>query len=56
MEQVAGTTVIRGKVIDQAQLRGFIQRVEDLGLELLAVERAREPSSTGTSERGQSDR
>ena len=38
MERVEGTTVITGKVIDQAQLHGYIERIEELGLELLAVE------------------
>lgn len=42
MERIAGTTVLRGRVIDQAQLHGFIERIEELGLELLAVERTRE--------------
>ena len=37
MEQVDGTTVLTGNVIDQAQLHGFIERLEELGLELLAV-------------------
>jgi hypothetical protein len=38
MERVEGTTVLTGRVIDQAQLHGFIERFEELGLELLAVE------------------
>jgi hypothetical protein len=38
MDCVGGTTVLRGKVIDQAQLHGFIERFEELGLELLSVE------------------
>jgi hypothetical protein len=44
MERIAGTTVLRGRVIDQAQLHGFIERIEELGLELLAVERTGEPA------------
>jgi hypothetical protein len=33
-----GTTVLSGSVIDQAQLHGFIERIEELGLELVTVE------------------
>jgi hypothetical protein len=47
MEQVEGATVLTGSVIDQAQLHGFIARIEELGLELLSVEQAREPSESG---------
>ena len=38
MERAEGTTVISGAVIDQAQLHGYIERIEELGLELLSVE------------------
>ena len=34
-----GTTVIRGAVADQAALHGLLQRVRDLGIPLVAVER-----------------
>jgi hypothetical protein len=44
MERVAGTTVLNGRVIDQAQLHGFIERIEELGLELLSVEQRSEPT------------
>ena len=44
MRRVEGTTVLTGQVIDQAQLHGFIERIEELGLELLAVERLGEPT------------
>jgi hypothetical protein len=33
-----GKTVLTGRVIDQAQLHGYIERFEELGLELLSVE------------------
>ncbi len=33
MGRVAGTTVLTGRVIDQAYLHGLIQRTQDLGLE-----------------------
>src|SRR5262249_54550878 len=35
MERRAGTTVLTGEVVDQSQLHGFIERVEELGLELV---------------------
>jgi hypothetical protein len=34
-----GTTVISGPVADQAALHGLLQRVRDLGLPLVSVER-----------------
>jgi hypothetical protein len=34
-----GTTVIRGPIADQAALHGLLQRVRDLGLPLISVER-----------------
>jgi hypothetical protein len=55
MSRVEGTTTLTGNVIDQAQLHGFIERFEELGLELLTVEQMREPSLS-THERGESDR
>ena len=44
LTRTAGTTVISGKVVDQAQLHGLIERIADLGLELLSVERVSEPT------------
>jgi hypothetical protein len=44
MERVAGTTVLTGRVVDQAQLHGFIARIEELGLELLSVEQRSAPT------------
>ena len=44
MERVEGTTVLTGRVIDQAQLHGYIERLEELGLELLTVEQTGESS------------
>jgi hypothetical protein len=38
MGRTGGKTVIKGRVVDQAQLHGFIERCEELGLELLSVE------------------
>jgi hypothetical protein len=34
-----GTTVIQGRVADQAALHGLLQRLRDLGLPLLSVDR-----------------
>lgn len=34
-----GTTVIRGHVADQAALHGLLQRIRDLGVELVSVNR-----------------
>jgi hypothetical protein len=39
MERRDGTTVLTGSMRDQAQLHGCIERIEELGLELLSVER-----------------
>jgi hypothetical protein len=46
IERVGGTTVLSGQVIDQAQLHGFIERIEELGLELLSVEQTGELSTS----------
>jgi hypothetical protein len=40
MERVEGTTVITGPVRDQAQLYGFIERLEEFGLELISIQEA----------------
>jgi hypothetical protein len=44
MEWTQGTTVLTGPVIDQAQLHGFIERIEELRLELLSVEQLKDVS------------
>ena len=38
METNSGVTVLTGKIIDQPHLYGILNRVSDLGLELLSVE------------------
>jgi len=43
MEQSDGETILTGRVLDQAQLHGFIERLEELGLELLTVEQISGP-------------
>ena len=45
MEQVDGTTVLTGTVVDQAHLLGLIQQAQELGLEVVSVEPADQPSS-----------
>jgi hypothetical protein len=42
-----GTTLIRGRIADQAALHGLIQKVRDLGLPLLSVTRTDTPTPTG---------
>jgi hypothetical protein len=46
MRQVSGTTVLTGTVIDQAHLHGLIERIEELGLELLEVQQVSQPTSS----------
>jgi hypothetical protein len=54
MERVAGTTVLTGRVIDQAHLHGLLQRTQELGLELISLQPADEgPDQT---ERSRADR
>lgn len=36
--ETAGTTSLKGRVADQAQLHAYLARVRDLGLTLLSVE------------------
>jgi hypothetical protein len=38
MDRVAGTTVLTGTVIDQAHLHGLLQRIQELGLELVSID------------------
>jgi hypothetical protein len=42
MERVDRTTVLSGRVIDQAQLHGVLARIEELGLELLEIRQLQE--------------
>ena len=37
LERLAGTTVLTGDVTDQAHLLGLIERVQELGVELVSV-------------------
>jgi hypothetical protein len=45
-EQVTGTTVITGPVVDQAQLFGLIDRVQEVGLVLLSVKQLARADTT----------
>jgi hypothetical protein len=38
LEYSADLTIMTGRIVDKAQLYGLIDRVEELGLELLSVE------------------
>jgi hypothetical protein len=38
MDVVAGDTVLTGNVIDQAHLHGLLQRIQELGLELVSID------------------
>src|SRR4029453_19290821 len=44
-----GETAIIGPVVDQAQLHGLLDRVGDLGLELVSVNAAPEPAVTASA-------
>jgi hypothetical protein len=37
MECVAGTTVLTGMVVDQSHLFGLLERIPELGIELVSV-------------------
>jgi hypothetical protein len=43
LERKNGLTVLTGKVIDQAQLLGLVQRGQDFGVELVSVEPLDDP-------------
>jgi len=49
MDQVGGTTVLSGLVIDQAHLHGLLQRTQELGLELISIQQADEGPDDRTS-------
>ena len=38
MERTDGTTILAGQVTDQAKLMGMIERIDELGFELLSVQ------------------
>ncbi|MGO8883734.1 MAG: hypothetical protein ACLQI7_08520 [Streptosporangiaceae bacterium] len=49
MDRIAGTTVLTGTVRDQVYLHGLLQRIQELGLELISIEPADKGPDHGTS-------
>jgi hypothetical protein len=47
MERVAGTTVLSGNVVDQTHLYGLLDRLPELGIELVSVEPVGDPRGGG---------
>lgn len=43
LERVEGKTVLTGPVLDQAHLHGLIERIQELGIELVSVNPLDEP-------------
>ena len=48
MDRHEGTTVLKGPVRDRAQLHGFIDRIQELSLELVAIEQIAEAPENGS--------
>lgn len=46
LERVEGKTVLTGPVLDQAHLHGLIERIQELGIELVSVNPLDEPRIT----------
>ena len=46
-----GTTLLQGRVVDQAALHGLLQRIRDLGLSLHSVTRHDHPANPTNEER-----
>jgi hypothetical protein len=42
-----GTTVLRGFVVDQAALHGLLQRLRDIGIPLISLTPAEDPTTEG---------
>lgn len=49
MNRAGGTTVLTGDVVDQAHLHGLIERIKELGLELVEI---RQVAATSPSDAG----
>jgi hypothetical protein len=43
LERVAGTTVLSGNVVDQTHLYGLLDRLPELGIELVSVQPVGDP-------------
>lgn len=52
LERRQGMTVLTGSMLDQAQLHGVIERIRDIGIELVAVNPLDEPEPTETRKLG----
>ena len=50
LERVDGTTVLTGRVLDQAQLHGLLDQAQDLGIGLVSVEAVAEADADDTEE------
>jgi hypothetical protein len=50
MESREGDTVLTGRMIDQPQLYGILERINGLGLELLSVEALSDDAKQGARE------
>jgi len=51
LTHVRGQTVIAGTVVDQAELHGFIERIDELGLKLVSVQEERPGDPAANNER-----
>jgi hypothetical protein len=51
LERAAGTTVITGNVVDQAHLLGLVERIQELGLELVSLEQEDQPAQAAHTPR-----
>ena len=49
LSQVEGTTVMTGKVRDDAALYGLVERIAELGLELVSIQQLNGPANGGGS-------
>ena len=50
LERVDGTTVLTGRVLDQAQLHGLLDQAQNLGIGLVSVEAVAEADADDTEE------
>ena len=50
LERVDGTTVLTGRVLDQAQLHGLLDQAQDLGIGLVSVEAVAEADGDDAEE------
>lgn len=51
IERLEGRTIVTGKVGDQAQLIGLIQRAQEIGLELISVEQTQPSEDAAQNQR-----